>query len=251
MTNPDIAARAVRAAGGPKGVTIAPSILTADFGHLATAVEKAEAGRADRLHLDVMDGHFVPNLTFGTPIIAALRSVSALPFDVHLMIDNPEQYVAAFRAAGADLLIVHVEATAHLHRVVEQIKESGAQAGVALNPATPIIDIEEICPYVDMVLVMSVNPGFGGQHHIASSARKVFRTRRLLSRWNPMASVGVDGGVDAGNIAGLVAAGADSIVAGSAVFNPRASVEDSISVLREAAMHGLASDNPTPFRLDD
>jgi ribulose-phosphate 3-epimerase len=221
--------------GEPTEIAIAPSILTADFARLGRAVEDAEAGGADRLHLDVMDGHFVPNLTFGPQVVSALRSVSVLPFDVHLMVETPEQYVEEFRSAGADRLIVHVEATVHLHRVVQQIKETGAEAGVALNPATPIIDLEEICPYVDMILVMSVNPGFGGQLHIPTSVRKVYRTRRLLSHTNPWASVGVDGGVDERTIRDLVAAGADNIVAGSAVYNAQGGVRDNITRLRSAA----------------
>jgi ribulose-phosphate 3-epimerase len=231
-------AHEARVGGEPKVITIAPSILTADFARLASAVEEAESGGADRLHLDVMDGHFVPNLTFGPQLVAALRSVSVLPFDVHLMVEKPEQYVNEFRSAGADRLIVHVEATVHLHRLVEQIKDSGAEAGVAINPATPIIDLEEICPYTDMILVMSVNPGFGGQQHIPTSVRKVYRTRRLLSHTHPAASVGVDGGVDERTIRDLVTAGADNIVAGSAVFNAHNSVRDNIARLRFAAAAG-------------
>ena len=233
-----------RVGGEPETVTIAPSILTADFARLGRAVEEAEAAGADRLHLDVMDGHFVPNLSFGAQLVASLRSVSLLPFDVHLMIDNPERYVDEFRAAGADRLIVHVEASVHLHRLVEQIKDTGAGAGVALNPATPIIDLEEICPYVDMVLVMSVNPGFGGQRHIPTSIRKIYRTRRLLSHTNPGASVGVDGGIDEHVVGDLVAAGADNIVTGSAVFNSHSNVAENIARLR-AAIAGAAANQAT------
>lgn len=225
-----------RQPGPPRhGVTLAPSILTADFTRLGEQVEEAEKAGADRLHLDVMDGHFVPNITFGPLLIAGLRSRSTLPFDAHLMIENAVQYVDSFREAGADRLIVHVESTDHLHRLVEQIKDGGAAAGVAINPATPIIALEEILPFIELVLVMSVNPGFGGQSFIETTLRKLFRMRRLLDRWNPEASLGVDGGVDEDTIGRVVHAGADSIVAGSAVFNDQATVEDSMRKLRRGA----------------
>lgn len=217
-----------------RSVTIAPSILTADFARLGDQVREAEEAGADRLHLDVMDGHFVPNLTFGPVLVAGLRQGCPLPFDVHLMIDNPERYVQPFRDAGADRLIVHVEATAHLHRLVEQIKMAGAEAGVALNPATPIIDLDEIAPCVDFVLVMSVNPGSGGQSFIPTTARKVYRVRRLLDRWNPPASLGVDGGIAAGTAPAVVEAGADCLIAGSSVYNAGASVAGNIAMLRRA-----------------
>jgi ribulose-phosphate 3-epimerase len=215
-------------------ITIAPSILTADFGRLAEQVGEAEDGGADRLHLDVMDGHFVPNITFGPLVVASVRKSTKLPLDVHLMIANPEQYVGAFRDAGGDRLIIHVEATVHLHRLVEHIKSVGAEAGVAINPATPIIDLEEICPFLDMVLVMSVNPGFGGQSFIETTPRKIFRMRRLLDRWNAGASLGVDGGVDERTIADVIKSGADNIVSGSAVFNDKAGPDTNITILRAA-----------------
>jgi ribulose-phosphate 3-epimerase len=218
-------------------LTITPSILTADFGRLADQVAEAEAAGADRLHLDVMDGHFVPNLTFGPLLVAGLRKASSLPFDAHLMIENPEEYVEAFRDAGSDRIIVHVEATAHLHRLVEQIRSLGAEAGVAINPATPIIDLEEIASYIDMALVMSVNPGFGGQKFIETSPRKIYRTRRLVDKWNAGASIGVDGGIDTETIAAVVAAGADCIIAGSAIYNKCGTVADNIKRFRDAAAH--------------
>ncbi|HEV3312500.1 MAG TPA: ribulose-phosphate 3-epimerase [Chloroflexota bacterium] len=219
----------------PRVIQIAPSILTVDFGRLDEQVRLAEEAGADRLHLDVMDGHFVPNITFGPLVVKAIRAATRLPLDVHLMIETPERYVEPFRDAGSDCLIVHLEATEHLHRLVEQIKALGALAGVALNPATPIIDLEDIAPFVESVLVMSVNPGFGGQSFIETSPRKIYRVRRLLDRWNPEASVGVDGGVDENTIQSVVASGADTIVAGSAVFNHRGTVQANLSRLRAAA----------------
>jgi ribulose-phosphate 3-epimerase len=222
-----------------RSITIAPSILTADFACLRPQIEQAEAAGADRLHLDVMDGRFVPNITFGPLVVQAIRAITTLPLDIHLMIDNPERYINDFRAAGGDRLIVHVEATQHLHRLVEQIKESGAEAGVALNPATPIIDLEEIAPFVDMVLIMSVNPGFGGQFFIKTSVRKIFRTRRLIDRWNTPASIGVDGGINEQTAPAVVAAGADNLVTGSAIFNDKRSIAESIAAVRAAAQRGL------------
>jgi len=223
-----------RSTGAEHAITIAPSILTADFGRMADQVAQAEAAGADRLHLDVMDGHFVPNITFGPVLVAGLRRSSRLRFDVHLMIENPERYVEGFRDAGSDRIIVHVEATEHLHRVVEHIRSTGAETGVAINPATPIIELEEIAPFIDLALVMSVNPGFGGQSFIETTPRKIYRTRRLIDKWNPSASVGVDGGVDEETVASVVSSGADCLVAGSAVYNDRASVEANLARLRDA-----------------
>jgi len=200
-------------------VHIAPSILAADFSRLAEEVAAVERAGADFLHIDVMDGHFVPNLTVGPPIVAALRKVTKLPLDVHLMITNAEAYVAEFAEAGADYLTVHVEACPHLHRTVQSIKERGVKAGVTMNPATSLNTIEEILPDVDMVLIMSVNPGFGGQTFITSCLRKVASARAMIDQAGHHALLEVDGGVKIDNAAQVLAAGADVLVAGSAIFS--------------------------------
>ena len=199
-------------------IRIAPSILSADFARLGEEVQRVEAGGADLLHVDVMDGHFVPNLTVGPPIVDALKKVTKLPLDVHLMITNPDAYIADFAEAGAHYLTVHVETCPHLHRTVQCIKERGMKAGVTLNPATSLSTVEEILPEVDLLLVMSVNPGFGGQHFIASVLRKIERARDLISRTGSRALLEVDGGVKVENAAEIIEAGADILVAGSAIF---------------------------------
>lgn len=217
-------------------VRIAPSILSADFGHLARDVGAAEAAGADWIHVDVMDGHFVPNLTLGPGITEAVRRQTSLPLDVHLMIETPDRWIEAFAEAGADWITVHFEACTHLHRVVEQIRDSGARPGVALNPATPIEHLRDILPEVDLVLVMSVNPGFGGQRFIEGAPDRVRRLRALEGavRTTPLPALQVDGGVAPGSAPAVVAAGADCLVAGSAVYGhpegPRAGIE----ALREA-----------------
>ncbi|MGH7208385.1 MAG: ribulose-phosphate 3-epimerase [Nitrospiraceae bacterium] len=200
-------------------VRIAPSILSADFARLSDEVARVEQGGADLLHIDVMDGHFVPNLTVGPPIVEALRKVTKLPLDVHLMMTNPDAFIPEFAHAGADYLTVHVETCPHLHRTVQAIKEHGVKAGVTLNPATPLSAIEEILPDADLLLVMSVNPGFGGQHFIASTLEKIARARQLLDRIRSRALLEVDGGVKVDNAADIVRAGADILVAGSAIFS--------------------------------
>lgn len=200
-------------------VRIAPSILSADFAALGDAVRAAERGGADAIHVDVMDGHFVPNLTIGPPVVRALKRAAQVPLDVHLMIEAPDRYLSAFADAGADLLSVHVEASTHLHRTLAAIKALGMRAGVALNPSTSVTAIEEVAADVDLVIVMSVNPGFGGQQFIPRSLEKVHATRALLSRAKNPAPITVDGGVDRNNAADLVAAGADVLVAGSAIFS--------------------------------
>jgi ribulose-phosphate 3-epimerase len=202
-------------------ILIAPSILAADFARLADEVAAVERAGADLLHVDVMDGHFVPNLTIGPPIVAALRKVTKLPLDIHLMITNADAFIAEFAEAGADYLTVHVEACPHLHRTVQLIKERGVKAGVTLNPATSLSTIEEILPEVDLVLIMSVNPGFGGQQFIPSSLQKLSSARAMLDRAGSCALLEVDGGIKIDNVAQALVAGADVLVAGSAIFSSR------------------------------
>ena len=214
---------------------IAPSILAADFGHLADSVRTAEQGGADYIHLDIMDGRFVPNISFGPPIVAAVRQVTDLPLDVHLMIEEPERYVEAFVEAGANVLTVHAEACVHLHRTVQHITELGCRAGVALNPSTPIEAAREILPFVDLILVMTVNPGFGAQRFIETSTSKIRRMRKMQAELNPICELEVDGGIYADNIDDVVRNGANVIVVGTAVFNGQATVKESIAELRRAA----------------
>jgi ribulose-phosphate 3-epimerase len=200
-------------------VRLAPSILSADFAALGQAIAAAERGGADLIHVDVMDGHFVPNITIGVPVVRSIKRVAKVPLDVHLMITDPDRYIDAFVEAGAAMLSVHVEVLPHLHRTVHAIKALGAKAGVVLNPATPVSSLVEIAADVDFVLVMSVNPGFGGQSFIPASERKVAEVRALLDRAGNRAPIEIDGGIDLNNIARVVAAGAEIIVAGSAVFH--------------------------------
>ena len=221
-------------------IQIAPSILAADFAALGHAIAAAEAGGADFIHVDVMDGHFVPNITIGVPVVRSLRKVAKVPLDVHLMIEEPDRYVEDFVAAGAAMLSVHVEVLPHLHRTVHYIKSLGAKAGVALNPATPVAALEEIAGDVDHVLVMSVNPGFGGQTFIPRSESKIKAIRTLLDQAGNRAPIEVDGGVDASNAARLISAGASILVAGVAIFSspdPAAATRE----LRAAANAAIAA----------
>ncbi|HOT93126.1 MAG TPA: ribulose-phosphate 3-epimerase [Anaerolineae bacterium] len=226
-----------------KYVRIAASILSADFAYLGTAIEMAEAAGADVIHVDVMDGHFVPNLTIGPPVVAALRKVTRLPLDVHLMIENPERYVEAFAEAGADMLTVHPEATPHLHRVVQQIHELGVQAGVALNPATPESSLSYVASMLDLVLVMTVNPGFGGQEFLPETLPKIAAVRRILDAAGRGAWLSVDGGINVATIPLVVAQGADHLVAGSAIFSAPEGVAAAVRALR-GAVQALTTQQP-------
>jgi len=214
---------------------LAPSILSANFARLGEQVQEADAAGADYIHVDVMDGHFVPNITLGPHIVAAIRSVTRLPLDVHLMIESPEKYVSAFAEAGADIITVHQEACTHLHRIVQQIKETGKRAGVAINPATPIGTLEEILPFVDLVLVMTVNPGFGGQAFIETMPQKIAAMRKMIDARGLRVELEVDGGIHAETAPIAVRAGADVLVAGSAIFGSGKSVADAMTILRASA----------------
>jgi ribulose-phosphate 3-epimerase len=221
-------------------VLIAPSILSADFAALGAAIASTERGGADLIHVDVMDGHFVPNNTISPAVVKAIKRVATRPLDVHLMITDPDRYIDAFVEAGASMVSVHVEVLPHLHRTVHAIKALGAKAGVVLNPSTPVDSLQEIAPDVDFVLVMSVNPGFGGQRFIPRSERKVSAVRALLDRAGNSAPVEIDGGIDARNIARVVEAGATIIVAGSAVFHS-GDPERATRELKAAALGAVAS----------
>jgi ribulose-phosphate 3-epimerase len=206
----------VSAAAG--AVQIAPSILSADFAALGRDIAAVERGGADLIHVDVMDGHFVPNITIGPPVVRAIKRVATRPLDVHLMIESPDRYIDAFVAAGADMISVHVEVLPHLHRTIAYIRSLGKKAGAVINPSTPVGALQEIARDLDYVLVMSVNPGFGGQSFIPSSIDKVRRVRDLLAAAGSRAQIEIDGGIDQSNAADVVAAGATILVAGNAIF---------------------------------
>jgi ribulose-phosphate 3-epimerase len=216
-------------------IKLAPSILSADFARLGEQIDEVARAGADYVHIDVMDGHFVPNITIGATVVASIRRATTLPLDVHLMIEHPERYVSQFAEAGADIITVHVEASAHLHATIQLIKELGARAGVSLNPPTPLAVVEEFLPHVDLVLVMSVNPGFGGQSFIPETLPRIADMRRLLNNRELHAELEVDGGINADNAPDIVKAGANVLVAGNSIFMAQEGISEAIRKLREAA----------------
>jgi len=215
-------------------IKLAPSILSADFARLGEQVAEVTKAGADYIHIDVMDGHFVPNITIGAPVVASIRSWTHLPLDVHLMIEEPDRYISQFVNSGANIITVHTEACPHLHRTIQLVKEFQVKAGVSLNPATPLSLIEEIIPYVDLLLIMSVNPGFGGQTFIPESLQKISRLRRMLDDKMSNAELEVDGGITLDNAPGIVKAGARVLAIGNTVFKAKEGISQALQKIREA-----------------
>ena len=222
-----------------QSIEIAPSILAADFANLGREIERVERGGADLIHIDVMDGHFVPNITIGPPAVASIRKVTRLPLDVHLMIEKPDRYIDDFVRAGANWISVHVEADIHLDRTLRYLKESGVKAGVAINPGTSLALLQEILPLADFILIMTVNPGFGGQKFIPSSLDKIRKLRELIASNNYKARIEVDGGIGPENLREVLMAGAEIIVAGSAIFDPRKDASEAVRELKGIAEQQL------------
>lgn len=215
-------------------IGLVPSILSADFTRLGDQVREAEAGGAQRIQIDVMDGHFVPNITMGPDIVAAVRRCTQLPLEAHLMITNPQDYIETFARAGADVIIVHQEVSPHLHRLIQQIRKVGKMAAVALNPSTPVSLLEDTLSLLDMVLIMTVNPGFGGQDFIPETLPKIARLRQMITQRGLHCDIEVDGGISTRTAAQVVQAGANLLVAGSAIYNDKESVEQAMTRLRHA-----------------
>jgi len=217
-------------------IKLAPSILSADFARLGEQIDEAARAGADYIHVDVMDGHFVPNISIGAPVVAAIRPLTSLPLDVHLMIERPERYISDFVKAGADIITVHVEASPHLKSTIRAIKELGARAGVSLNPATPLSAADEFIHDVDLVLIMSVNPGFGGQPFIPETLPRIEMMRTMIDNRKPDIELEVDGGINAENAPDIVEAGADVLVAGNSIFRAEDGINGAIQRLREATL---------------
>ena len=216
-------------------IKLAPSILSADFARLGEQVTEVARAGADYVHVDVMDGHFVPNITIGAPVVAAIRPVTSLPLDVHLMIEHPERYISEFVHAGADIITVHVEASPHLQSTIRLIKELGARAGVSLNPPTPLSAVDKFIHHVDLVLIMSVNPGFGGQSFIPTTLLRIAKMRKILDARGLSAELEVDGGINTDNAPDIVKAGADVLVAGNSIFRAEDGIRSALQRLKEAA----------------
>ncbi|MGQ9545723.1 MAG: ribulose-phosphate 3-epimerase [Dehalococcoidia bacterium] len=225
-------------------IKLAPSILSADFARLGEQIDEVGRAGADYIHVDVMDGHFAPNITIGVPVVASIRQVTSLPLDVHLMIEHPERYISQFAQAGADIITVHVEASPHVHSTIRAIKELGVRAGVSLNPATPLVVVEEFLPHVNLVLIMSVNPGFSGQSFIPETLPKIANMRKVLDDRGLSCELEVDGGINADNAPDVVRAGADVLVAGHSIFRAEEGIGRAMQRLREAAERGRDAKRP-------